>query len=48
LERADLEAALEEYLDHHNADPKPFIWTTSTANILNKVARGRQEFESVH
>src|SRR5215204_5368137 len=24
---ADLEAAIEAYLEHHNADPKPFIWT---------------------
>jgi DDE superfamily endonuclease len=37
---ADLEAAIGAYLDHHNADPKPFIWTAPAADILAKVARG--------
>jgi transposase len=45
---ADLEAAIEAYLDHHNADPKPFIWTAPAANILEKVARGRRALESLH
>ena len=39
---ADLEAAIQQYLDQHNADPKPFVWTASAAAILEKVARGRQ------
>jgi transposase len=45
---ADLEAAIEAYLEHHNADPKPFIWTASAAQILEKVARGRRALESLH
>ncbi len=45
---ADLEAAIENYLEHHNAAPKPFIWTAKTADILEKVARGRQVLESEH
>ncbi len=45
---AELEAAIHEYLEHHNADPKPFIWTKSATDILDKVARGRQALESVH
>jgi transposase len=45
---ADLEAAITEYLDHHNADPKPFVWVANAADILEKVARGRQVLESVH
>lgn len=44
----ELETAIQEYLDHHNADPKPFIWTASATAILEKVARGRQVLESVH
>ena len=43
---AELEAAIHEYLEHHNADPKPFIWTKSATDILDKVARGRQASES--
>jgi transposase len=45
---AELEAAIEAYLEHHNADPKPFIWTAPAAGILEKVARGRQALESLH
>jgi hypothetical protein len=26
-----------EYLDHHNADPKPFVWTK---NALEQLASG--------
>ena len=45
---AELEAAIHDYLEHHNANPKPFIWTASAADILRKVARGRQALESQH
>jgi hypothetical protein len=34
-----LKLAIENYLEHHNADPKPFIWTAKAADILKKVAR---------
>ena len=44
----ELKAAIQEYLDHHNADPQPFTWTASAAAILEKVARGRQALESAH
>ena len=44
----ELKAAIQEYLDHHNGDPKPFTWTASAAAILEKVARGRQALESAH
>jgi len=45
---AELQAAIHQYLDHHNANPKPFVWTKSATAILDKVARGRQALESVH
>jgi transposase len=45
---AELETAIHQYLDNHNADPKPFVWTASASVILEKVARGRQALESVH
>ena len=32
-----LEAAIREYLEHHNASPKPFVWTASADLILKKV-----------
>lgn len=45
---AELETAITEYLDNHNADPKPFIWTRSAGEILEKVARAKQALESQH
>jgi transposase len=45
---AELEAAILEYLNQHNDHPKPFVWTKSATEILDKVARGRQALESVH
>ena len=35
----ELEAAIHRYLAHHNADPKPFVWTKSADEILASVAR---------
>jgi transposase len=34
-------AAIDDYLDKHNADPKPFAWTASAESIIEKVERGR-------
>jgi transposase len=45
---AELETAIKEYLDHQNADPKPFVWTATATAVLEKVARGRQVLESAH
>src|ERR1700680_138973 len=45
---AELKSAIMEYLERHNADPKPFIWTKSAGQILEKVARAKQALESQH
>ncbi len=37
----DLIASIEAYLDAHNDNPKPFVWTATADDILAKVARGR-------
>lgn len=34
-----LEKAIEEYVEHHNRDPKPFLWTADADLILGKVER---------
>ena len=36
-----LEAAINEYITAHNANPKPFIWTAKASDILAKVTRAR-------
>jgi hypothetical protein len=35
----DLQAAINRYLDEHNSDPKPFVWTKPAKDILAKVGR---------
>ena len=42
----DLVAAIDEYVAHHNAAPKPFIWTKSARNILQKVIRANSRLSS--
>jgi hypothetical protein len=34
----ELEQAIERYLEQHNADPKPFIWTKTANDILQALA----------
>ncbi|QDL38357.1 IS630 family transposase [Rhodoferax sediminis] len=38
---AELELAIDLYVVHHNAHPKPFIWTASAKDILAKVTRAK-------
>jgi len=38
----DLIAAIDDYVAHHNTDPKPFIWTKSARDILQKVIRANK------
>ena len=44
----DLKAAIKRYIEEHNDDPKPFVWTAKPSAILKKVARGRQMLDSLH
>ena len=42
----DLVAAIDEYIAHHNVKPKPFIWTKSARDILQKVIRANSRLSS--
>jgi transposase len=44
----DLNHAIRDYLDAHNADPKPFRWTASADTIISKHQRGKSLLESIH
>jgi transposase len=44
----DLIDAIETYLAAHNANPKPFQWTTTTDQILEKVRRGRVTLDAIN
>jgi hypothetical protein len=45
---AKLKSPIMDYLDNHNAAPKPFIWTKSAGKISQKVARAKQALVSQH
>jgi transposase len=38
---AELQEAIDAYIQQHNENPKPFIWTAKANDILEKVKRGR-------
>lgn len=42
----ELIAAIDDYIVHHNTDPKPFIWTKSARDILQKVIRANRRLSS--
>ena len=35
----ELEVAIREYIEVHNEDPKPFVWTRTADQILDSIAR---------
>ena len=43
----ELIMAIGEYIDRHNRNPKPFIWTAKASDILEKVKRARRSLNSV-
>ncbi len=43
---SELVSAIDEYVAHHNTKPKPFIWTKSAADILQKVIRANSRLSS--
>ena len=42
----DLVKAIDDYVAHHNIAPKPFIWTKSARDILQKVIRANSRLSS--
>jgi transposase len=44
---AQLEQAICEYIEHHNANPQGFVWTAKADAILEKVRRARAALDNV-
>jgi transposase len=42
----ELVTAIDEYVGHHNTNPKPFIWTKTARDILQKVIRANSRLSS--
>ena len=44
----ELDAAVKGYIEQHNQNPKPFIWTAKANDILAKVKRARRQLNKLH
>jgi hypothetical protein len=44
---ADLQAAINRFLDEHNGEAKPFAWTADLDKIIAAVQRGHQALDSI-
>src|SRR5512144_2924777 len=44
---ADLQAAINRFIEEANGDPKPFVWTADPDKIIAAVKRGHQALESI-
>jgi len=42
----ELVTAIDEYIAHHNTHPKPFIWTKSARDMLQKIIRANSRLSS--
>jgi transposase len=40
-------AAIQAYIEDHNSDPKPFVWTAKAQDILEKVGRARAVLDKI-
>jgi hypothetical protein len=44
----DLQAAINRFIEDHNAAAQPFVWTADPGVVLGKVNRGIQALASMH
>ena len=42
----ELVTAIGDYIDKHNDNPKPFIWTAKASDVLEKVKRARAALDN--
>ena len=45
---ADLQAAINRFLEEHNHQSRPFTWTADPDKIIAAVRRGYQVLDSIH
>jgi transposase len=43
----ELIRAIRDYIDHHNKDPKPFIWTAKAGDIIEKYRRAKSMLDKL-
>jgi len=40
--------AIMEFIETHNADPKPFVWSAPVERILSKIAKCKEALGALH
>jgi hypothetical protein len=45
---AELEEAINQYLEHRNANPKPYHWTVTLEQVLKKVNKAKDMLRTLH
>ena len=45
---ADLQAAINRFVEETNSNPKLFVWTADPKRVLAAVKRGKEKLESIH
>ena len=43
-----LEQTISGYVKHNNENPKPFVWTATAQEIIQKVNRCKAQMETLH
>jgi hypothetical protein len=43
-----LQQAINRFIEHHNRQPTPFIWSADPKNIIAAAKRGHQTLETIH
>jgi len=44
---AELETAIDNYLEEHDTAAKPYVWTKTATEIVDKQRRVREKLESI-
>jgi transposase len=44
----ELIKAIEQYIQHHNKDAKPFVWTATVDSIMAKINKCKVIYETLH
>ncbi len=44
----ELTAAIEAYVENHNQDPQPFVWSATADRIIQKVSKCKAILETLH
>ena len=44
----ELTAAIQEYVDNHNQNPRVFVWTASVEGIMAKIAKCKEALGTLH